>query len=199
MRRALLTLVLLAACADGAAPEEPSGAGGAPAELPEGEGVDRAAVEACLVCHEAVRPAWEGGSSHALLGGCVECHELRAIEPGPGHTRPPDCAPCHAERIHPLTATCMTCHAAHGPEGGNLFLLRQFVPLPGGREAEIVATTELGAGEFGLVRAGATDLADGLCEVCHTRTLHWRADGRNTPHDGTRCRDCHAHWRGFQR
>ena len=41
--------------------------------------------------------------------------------------------------------------------------------------------------------------ADGICQVCHTLTTHWRADGSGADHNsGARCTTCHPHTEGFK-
>jgi hypothetical protein len=49
--------------------------------------------------------------------------------------------------------------------------------------------------EGGLVSASAP--GTGLCEVCHTRTQFYRADGGGAPHYATPCGVCHPHAAGF--
>ena len=43
---------------------------------------------------------------------------------------------------------------------------------------------------------------DGICEVCHTQTVHHRKDnsgGDHTHHVGEICTDCHSHINGFNK
>ena len=40
---------------------------------------------------------------------------------------------------------------------------------------------------------------DGVCQVCHTKTKHWRSDGTRADHNsGLRCTTCHLHQQGFK-
>lgn len=40
---------------------------------------------------------------------------------------------------------------------------------------------------------------DGICQVCHTQTSHWRADGSRADHkSGENCVICHKHEEGFK-
>ena len=40
---------------------------------------------------------------------------------------------------------------------------------------------------------------DGICQVCHTQTTHWRNDGSFTNHfNGRNCTMCHPHEQGFK-
>ena len=45
--------------------------------------------------------------------------------------------------------------------------------------------------------ASATRPGTGLCEVCHTTTAYYRADGKGAPHYTEACYSCHTHERGF--
>ncbi|MEW6520651.1 MAG: CxxxxCH/CxxCH domain-containing protein [Thermodesulfobacteriota bacterium] len=47
---------------------------------------------------------------------------------------------------------------------------------------------------------GAIDpTPDGVCQVCHTRTSHWRSDGTLADHfNGENCTACHEHELGFR-
>lgn len=48
--------------------------------------------------------------------------------------------------------------------------------------------------------AGTIDpTPDGVCQVCHTRTSHWRSDGTMADHfNGESCTSCHEHELGFR-
>jgi hypothetical protein len=45
--------------------------------------------------------------------------------------------------------------------------------------------------------ASATAPGTGLCEVCHTATSFYRADGTGAAHYESNCGVCHPHTRGF--
>lgn len=50
----------------------------------------------------------------------------------------------------------------------------------------------------GLGPGGGDASPDGICQVCHTTTSYWRADGSGTDHNaGGSCLVCHEHERGF--
>ena len=47
--------------------------------------------------------------------------------------------------------------------------------------------------------ADAVAPADGICQVCHTKTAYWKADGTGTSHNsGAKCTTCHPHSEGFK-
>ncbi|MBI5558120.1 MAG: hypothetical protein HY885_10820 [Deltaproteobacteria bacterium] len=51
----------------------------------------------------------------------------------------------------------------------------------------------------GLAAGGRDSTPDGVCQVCHSQTDYWRADGTGTNHNGSLvCTSCHAHRNGFQ-
>jgi len=46
---------------------------------------------------------------------------------------------------------------------------------------------------------GTDPTPDGICQVCHTQTDHWRSDGTLADHfSGYRCTICHPHDQGFR-
>ncbi|MEW6429395.1 MAG: Ig-like domain-containing protein, partial [Thermodesulfobacteriota bacterium] len=73
-------------------------------------------------------------------------------------------------------------------------MIRDLVTLPGGGKAQV---------RFFRPETDFTDVvnpvARGLCQVCHTATLHWTADGGNTTHNaGVACTGCHRATDGFK-
>lgn len=176
MRPALLGLLLLPGC-DAVL----TGAG------PDGSGTDQALVADCLRCHQAsVGAAWRQPSTHSLLFDCSQCHATLKGEPGEGHVTTRRCEECHSERLH-HAASCGACHDVHG--SANRFLVRE--RLSGAR---VQLDSLDGVGPGGLARGYA---GSGVCEVCHTATASYRADGTGAAHDGAWCVGCHSHQRGF--
>ena len=66
-------------------------------------------------------------------------------------------------------------------------------------------------GPFSVVYSGPNSMAndesgtgfdptpDGICQVCHTKTLHWRNTGALADHfSGQKCTMCHPHEEGFK-
>jgi len=46
---------------------------------------------------------------------------------------------------------------------------------------------------------GSDETPDGICQVCHTQTTHWRSDGSGANHfSGWNCIVCHPHEQGFK-
>ena len=45
--------------------------------------------------------------------------------------------------------------------------------------------------------ASLSNPGTGICEVCHTTTRHYRADGTGSPHFTFSCLPCHLHAGGF--
>jgi predicted CXXCH cytochrome family protein len=120
--------------------------------------------------------------------------------PGPGHRTTAACADCHsaalvATHVPPnMPIACAGCHDPHGSD--NLFLVRDVITTPAGVDRPVVftdAVTGRADGSFASASAPGT----GLCEVCHSTTAFYRADGGGTPHFTTLCTRCHPHAAGF--
>jgi hypothetical protein len=174
-----LAALVLGACGAGSRDEDPE------------------ADDTCLECHALEGVGWQQPSSHRLLFACADCHPDRGTAPGLMHRQDAACTSCHSEERHLPAGSCTTCHAAHGSP--NLFLIRERIELPDGRQVAIDFTVAAGADAHGLARAGVPgeQAGGGLCEVCHTTTAHYTADGQATPHSGAWCGTCHDHQRGF--
>ncbi|MHB1349090.1 MAG: CxxxxCH/CxxCH domain c-type cytochrome [Desulfobulbaceae bacterium] len=117
------------------------------------------------------------------------------------------------------TVECSVCHNQHLQEqeiNGSSYgkFIRQSIdltgiklydtdgnPLPGKSGAKaVVFKGPTGLNSF----ADGEGAIDGICEVCHTLTSHWRNDGTLAGvgvHDGLRgsnCMGCHPHHKGFK-
>jgi predicted CxxxxCH...CXXCH cytochrome family protein len=76
----------------------------------------------------------------------------------------------------------MACAACHDPHGnGNLFMIRSTI---NGRNITFTNNT------FGFVDLVSNQ---GLCQVCHTQTLHYRAGVPENDHPSSDCLSCHSH------
>lgn len=169
-------------------------------------GGDAPAVEetygSCAFCHKGLSTfMFEQGGHGSLDVKCEFCHEeLLPDDPGPGHRSIPACADCHSrQETHggdPQAGTMQECLVCHNPHGSsNLRLVRSLIDTPSGDTAEVEFTNEEGQSDGGFT--SASDPGTGLCEVCHTRTRHYRSDGSGTPHFTITCTTCHEHAEGF--
>jgi hypothetical protein len=154
----------------------------------------------CAICHTDEGTRFEKPSGHSAALACSDCHAELSTVIGPGHRAVPACTDCH-DAVHVATHApmgppgipCETCHEPHGTD--NIALIREEIALPQGGTAPIVFTAIAGREDGGL--AGASVPGSGLCEVCHTTTSHYRADGTGDPHYTLPCVPCHLHADGF--
>jgi predicted CXXCH cytochrome family protein len=155
----------------------------------------------CTLCHadEAARLAKASLHHARFTGRCSGCHAEATPEPGPGHRATTACATCHprerfATHVPPGTPiTCTRCHEPHGSD--NADLIRDVIETLAGT-SEPVRFDNLGGrvdGSFASASAPGT----GLCEICHTRTRFYRADGAGQAHYTAPCDGCHGHDTGF--
>jgi predicted CXXCH cytochrome family protein len=155
----------------------------------------------CAICHadEAARLAKGNRHHDRFAGRCSSCHAEATAEPGPGHRASSDCADCHAPRrvarhVPPnMPVSCTQCHEPHGTD--NIRLIRDAILTPRGVEEPVRLATLAGRADGGLASASAP--GTGLCEICHTRTRFYRADGGAAAHFTTACGRCHPHAAGF--
>lgn len=96
-------------------------------------------------------------------------------------------------------ADCDICHDFAGgyynnPPLYNLRWVKSFIEYPPGTPHSVWFISFSGPPNSGIL-ADATSPYDGPCEVCHTKTAHYRNDGGGTPHyQGTNCTSCHPHF-----
>ncbi|MBK9517523.1 MAG: CxxxxCH/CxxCH domain-containing protein [Anaeromyxobacter sp.] len=130
------------------------------------------------------------------------------------------CTDCHAIATHSSesvgssygswSTSCRDCHTPHGTN--NLYLVApQITAAPRGASAATAPrsvafsdTRALGTGDLTTARATASYVntdASGPCQVCHTLTKYYRADGSSPSgpghQTGTRCTSCHGHTAGM--
>jgi predicted CXXCH cytochrome family protein len=155
----------------------------------------------CAVCHPAEAARLDTPSLHRtkFAGACTHCHAEVTADPGPGHRAISACADCHsparvAAHVPPgITIPCTQCHDAHGSD--NIRLVRETIDALGGGEVALRFDNLAGRADGSFASASSPGAA--LCEVCHTRTQFYRADGSGAPHYSTPCNRCHPHEAGF--
>lgn len=153
--------------------------------------------QSCPICHadEAARLAEPSG--HQPLP-CVECHAEVSPVPGPGHRAAEACEACHAgTATHAPAGNAIPCAQCHDPHGSdNTQLVRDVLTTTLGTSVPILFDNLDGRADGSFASASAP--GTGVCEVCHTTTRFYRADGTGDPHFTFSCLPCHRHGRGFQ-
>jgi predicted CXXCH cytochrome family protein len=151
----------------------------------------------CAICHPDEAALFQKSSLHSSNFECTGCHAEVSPKPGPGHRSVPACTDCHDTATHspPGVAAfpCTQCHDPHGTD--NIRLVRDTITTPQGAERPITFNNLLGRvdGSFASASAPGT----GVCEICHTTTRFYRADGTGDPHFTFSCLPCHLHENGF--
>jgi predicted CXXCH cytochrome family protein len=154
----------------------------------------------CTLCHadEAARLAKSSLHHAEFAGTCSSCHAEVSPAPGPGHRAISACADCHspdrvASHAPGVAIPCTQCHEPHGTD--NIRLIRDVITTVQGADRPVRFDDVSGRadGSFASLSAPGT----GLCEVCHTTTQFYRADGAGAPHLVTPCDRCHPHDAGF--
>ena len=116
--------------------------------------------------------------------------------PGEGHRTTQACADCHDSGTHAPGGNafaCTRCHEPHGTDNTHLVVdaletvQGPFVPI---RFDNLDGRAD---GSF----ASASQPGTGICEVCHTTTAYYRADGGGAAHFDLSCLPCHRHAEGF--
>jgi predicted CXXCH cytochrome family protein len=154
----------------------------------------------CALCHtdEAARFAKPSGHQ-ASFAACSGCHgEGSTSTPGPGHRKIEPCETCHpANATHAPTGPpglpCTQCHDPHGTDNASLVL--DVLTTTAGAQVPIRFDNLFGRTDGSF--AGASAPGTGICEVCHTTTKFYRADGSGDPHFTFSCLPCHRHAAGF--
>jgi predicted CXXCH cytochrome family protein len=150
----------------------------------------------CMLCHqdEAARHAMPSGHADQT---CATCHAERSPTPGPGHRAVEACQTCHpVTQTHAPGGTALPCTQCHDPHGSrNIELVRETITTPSGADRSIDFENLLGVADGSFASASAP--GTGVCEICHTTTRHYRADGSGEPHFTFSCLGCHRHNDGF--
>lgn len=152
----------------------------------------------CSLCHGDEAAKHDLPSGHMPID-CATCHAEVNPLPGPGHRQIEQCQSCHADTAtHAPTGVspfpCVQCHDAHGST--NIKLVIEMLMTPAGATVPIRFDSLGGRVDGGFASASAP--GTGVCEVCHTTTNHYRADGGGTPHFTDSCLPCHRHADGFE-
>jgi predicted CXXCH cytochrome family protein len=154
----------------------------------------------CAICHadEAARLATGNLHGTWFANRCSSCHAEVTPEPGPGHRARSDCADCHsparvATHAPGVGLACSRCHEPHG--SNNIRLVRDVVRTLQGIDRPVFFTSVAGRADGSFASASAP--GTGLCEICHTATQFYRADGSGVAHFTDGCLRCHAHAAGF--
>jgi len=156
----------------------------------------------CAYCHNHVTVDAVTTSGHGSQSlECEGCHtNLTPGQVGPGHRSITTCKQCHqGPRTHhdPLVGTAFECAICHTPHGSrNILLVQPVIDTPQGGPQAVVFTNldGLADGSFASVsRPGS-----GVCEICHTATEFYRANGTGEPHYPYPCFTCHPHAVGFR-
>jgi predicted CXXCH cytochrome family protein len=149
----------------------------------------------CGVCHDEQAARFTKPSRHSALLACSDCHADAGTPPGEGHRTTRPCADCHAgTATHaPAAAPCTQCHEPHGTD--NAYLVVEELRTTQGPFVPIRFETLEGLADGSFASASAP--GTGICEVCHTATAYYRADGGGAEHFTLPCLPCHRHGDGF--
>jgi hypothetical protein len=153
----------------------------------------------CNVCHSDQAERFTRPSAHSARFECAGCHAERSPVPGPEHRAIVACTSCHGDRethapTGPPGLPCTQCHDPHGT--GNTHLVLDVLTTTMGREVPIRFDNLDGRAEGSFASPSAP--GTGICEVCHTTTRFYRADGTGESHFTFSCLPCHLHAQGFR-
>lgn len=111
------------------------------------------------------------------------------------------CTDCHIDMTH-NGMTCKDCHDTHDPNKTNIYMIRENI---GSGVIFTSRGTDVGDPAANSYADG-DGIYDGICEVCHTTTAHFRNDGSaldqnhassGGPMNGKSCMVCHPHGSAF--
>lgn len=125
------------------------------------------------------------------------------------------CIDCHNIQTHSSQYTgtkygswsldCYSCHTPH--ETTNIYLVKENIRTPSsGVKSVIFRVDDKNNGTnpqnsyLGVYDSNGIPYDDGICEVCHTKTSHYRNDASGGDHNhnrNSRCVNCHQHMKGF--
>ena len=177
------------------------------------------APDDCDFCHSEYVERARTFQGHGT--GCFMCHTRARTGFGAGHMTKASCETCHNETWptsqphgHPpalwatfgtpeeRTANCATCHNPHGTP--NLSMVRDLLTTLDGTPVDVSFLNEDGQADDSFVELPSAsggqngkEPGQGLCEVCHTQTNHYRRDGTGAAHFTSNCVLCHEHTKSF--
>jgi hypothetical protein len=154
----------------------------------------------CSVCHADEAARFMKPSAHSARFECGGCHAEVSPMPGPGHRAIEACQSCHPDRethapTGPPGLPCTQCHDPHGT--GNVNLVLDVLTTIAGTQVPIQFDNYDGRADGSFASASAP--GTGICEVCHTTTRFYRADGTGASHFTFSCLPCHLHAEGSGR
>ncbi len=144
---------------------------------------------------------------------CTTCHGVHYSDSGGANGGQGDgnilkvandltlCESCHTYTSHE-GMDCLKCHQPHNPNKTNIFMVRDTVETPNSGNHAVLFIAETGSNSF----ADGDAVYDGICEVCHTETDHFRNDGSAPDQNhlgmggqaGENCTSCHPHENSFK-
>jgi hypothetical protein len=153
----------------------------------------------CAICHADQATRFARPSGHSARFDCGGCHAEVSPTPGPGHRAVEACQSCHPDNAThapsgPPGLPCTQCHDPHGT--GNINLVLDVLTTTLGTHVPIRFDNFDGRAEGSFASPSAP--GTGVCEVCHTTTRFYRADGTGESHFTFSCLPCHLHAKGFQ-
>ena len=186
MRLCVLSLIVVGLLAAGCGGHESSRYDGGPpptAGIATPGGVVHFDLD-CTICHTAqVPPGSEQPGQTLPTCNVAACHEHDPTGPLPALVHQPAPLP---------GSDCLDCHHAH--TSNNILLVReQILTAAGERAVEFTNLNAVANGGF----VSVTPPVRGVCQVCHTTTRFYRADGSGQPHFTLACYTCHRHAAGF--
>ena len=142
-----------------------------------------AASNQCTACHDPNSAHITGalGTTARLSltndnGQCSSCHNGATARTMSSHVLDKNAAPS--------PSLCKACHDVHGTS--NLHMIRTVI------NGTAVTFTNMSSGFIKTVAP-----FNGLCQVCHTLTNHYRAGAAETGHPTKNCLTCHSHTGAF--
>lgn len=112
------------------------------------------------------------------------------------------CKNCHLNYGPHQGNDCLVCHKVHNSGSSNIFMIRNTIATPNSGNKAVVFTARTGTNSF----ADGDATYNGICEVCHTATAHFKNNSLGTAHTGDaspavkaggNCIGCHSHKKAF--
>jgi predicted CxxxxCH...CXXCH cytochrome family protein len=151
-------------------------------------------VNNCIACHDATRPHIGASASGekrliAYTGQqCDSCHTTN----GSGVFKAQSSARLdlltHSSFSHYTTTMASKCTVCHDPHSNSLYMIASKI-----KGVVIKPLTNISSGFIATV-PDANGVYNGLCQVCHTRTNHYKKNAVGDGHNGGKnCLTCHSH------